>query len=1035
MVLLPILILSAITFSQTTVNTISDLRELSTNDDQQVIVAGYYAPGDGGGGIFYWDGKSTEKDNYGTIIQPNNGAVGRWKRDYSGYDHINVLWFGASGDDNPNDYNHIRIQASIDYAANTLKIVYLPVGIYQIKNSIRFTEVHNNLVFKGELRYKFSKIPRDSVHNIIWSPIEDFRVVDELNSSIIKASDFGFKNYAYVVRVDYTGGEKLNGLHLKDFAINGNKENNTEGGTALFLYARENSLDLRIENFAAYNSPAAGIMSYQSNVFIRNYLAYLCNYQGLGTRAEASGQYENIEVHNIGFGGPPYGYSGINFQKDGTKHTLINAQVHHCWSGQKITAPDVTIFNSVYEYNFEKGINIFAAADGGIFNFDKIIVRNNGNAGAHLNYGKITIGKIESYNNGVNNTYGAWGGLILTGTIADSVIVKDQSTSSYGNYALRIGNVEINYVEVCDNGKLGIDVLSNSTAILFSGKIMNNKDYGIQLRDNSTVHAYNIIVGDTQQTPTQIKHEFWDPWNTATIFKSGLDFTYSKISPENRLLVKNIYEISNLTLLAPKNGEVYNSGDIIKIEAVASAPDLTVQYISFYSNEILIHRSFTYPYSFNWQNVEVGEHSIKAVATFNDNSTLTSKEVMIEVVSGNKYGSHKILIDQGWNLISTYILPNNTSIGLLLSDIWDNLTLLTNANGSVFWPVFNIDDISTWCADEGYYIFMKAADTLTVTGHRVSPSENPIQLQKGWNIGAYLSHEPLPVQTAVQNIQDQLSLITNNDGDIYWPDQGIYSLQLLEPGKGYRFYMKESASLIYPDVSVTAQSSINTVLQSTHFQADETSNHYQLNFNNTGSSSILLLPNVSFDDGDEIGVWGENNSLVGSAPVQNGKAAITIWGKNQLLPDLPGGAGPDEKLYLTRWSAAEGKEYRLSITSLSKLDGTRLNDHVLRFEQNSIMLAAIETFPEIPQYFILNQNYPNPFNPTTTIEYAVPYSDHVKLEIYNTIGQKVVTLVDAEHSPGNYRVIFDAAQLSTGIYFYRLSGTGFFEVKRMVYIK
>jgi hypothetical protein len=193
--------------------------------------------------------------------------------------------------------------------------------------------------------------------------------------------------------------------------------------------------------------------------------------------------------------------------------------------------------------------------------------------------------------------------------------------------------------------------------------------------------------------------------------------------------------------------------------------------------------------------------------------------------------------------------------------------------------------------------------------------------------------------------------------------------------------------------------------------------------------------NSSFGNGDEIGVWGANNTLVGSASVENGKSAITIWGKNQLSPDLPGGAGPGDELYLTRWSAVERKEYRLPITSLSKLDGTILNDAILSFEQNSILIAEVELLQELPQNFTLSQNYPNPFNPVTTIQYELPMDGMVKIEVYNTIGQKVVTLVDGEHIAGVHKVIFDAGHLASGTYFYRFTASGYNEIKKMVLVK
>ena len=88
-----------------------------------------------------------------------------------------------------------------------------------------------------------------------------------------------------------------------------------------------------------------------------------------------------------------------------------------------------------------------------------------------------------------------------------------------------------------------------------------------------------------------------------------------------------------------------------------------------------------------------------------------------------------------------------------------------------------------------------------------------------------------------------------------------------------------------------------------------------------------------------------------------------------------------------------------------------------------------------PSGFALDQNYPNPFNPTTNISYSLGRTSEVKLEIFNVLGQKVQTLVDERKNPGTYRITFDARNLSSGMYFYKLSTSGFTQTKKMVLIK
>jgi len=88
-----------------------------------------------------------------------------------------------------------------------------------------------------------------------------------------------------------------------------------------------------------------------------------------------------------------------------------------------------------------------------------------------------------------------------------------------------------------------------------------------------------------------------------------------------------------------------------------------------------------------------------------------------------------------------------------------------------------------------------------------------------------------------------------------------------------------------------------------------------------------------------------------------------------------------------------------------------------------------------PTNIKLSQNYPNPFNPLTTINYELPITRDVELNIYNLLGQKVSSLVQETQKAGKYKVQWDASALPSGVYYYQLVAGGFNEVKKMVLIK
>ncbi|RMH85617.1 MAG: T9SS C-terminal target domain-containing protein, partial [Calditrichaeota bacterium] len=91
---------------------------------------------------------------------------------------------------------------------------------------------------------------------------------------------------------------------------------------------------------------------------------------------------------------------------------------------------------------------------------------------------------------------------------------------------------------------------------------------------------------------------------------------------------------------------------------------------------------------------------------------------------------------------------------------------------------------------------------------------------------------------------------------------------------------------------------------------------------------------------------------------------------------------------------------------------------------DSVLVAIDDELPEsVPSAFKLAQNYPNPFNPSTTIEFTLPEAAMVKLTIYNALGQEVATLVNGWMNAGTHQTTWEAGNLPSGIYFYRLSNS------------
>lgn len=97
--------------------------------------------------------------------------------------------------------------------------------------------------------------------------------------------------------------------------------------------------------------------------------------------------------------------------------------------------------------------------------------------------------------------------------------------------------------------------------------------------------------------------------------------------------------------------------------------------------------------------------------------------------------------------------------------------------------------------------------------------------------------------------------------------------------------------------------------------------------------------------------------------------------------------------------------------------------------------ATNNTSQDLEESFFKTKNYPNPFNPTTTINYVLKSSTHVKITVYDRLGREVVVLVDESQSEGEYNIEFNGSNLPSGIYFYRIKTPEKIEVRKMVLAK
>ncbi len=397
-------------------------------------------------------------------------------------------------------------------------------------------------------------------------------------------------------------------------------------------------------------------------------------------------------------------------------------------------------------------------------------------------------------------------------------------------------------------------------------------------------------------------------------------------------------------------------------------------------------------------------------------------------LDANEVTEKCIVLNQGWNLISWNVVTETTDLETLISDVMDNVDVILGFEAGAMTydpdlPAFNTLDMLDHY--HGYWFRMLAEDTLCLDGAPADPT-TPIALETGWNLASYLPNQQLEVEVALASIlQNVLVVLGYENGGLSWdPDLvGFSTLEFMKPMFGYWIKVNADVMLTYPGMGATGMLAklIPDAFSTSRVPYGVTATNY---WNDLYGMGVTV-------DG-ELLARGTLIEAIDDAGKVIGTATVTEAGRFGFMPVYGAENGQGNGL-------TEGESYSLRVNGQATVEEFTMGASGERTFVGTLTLKGGGS-GAVPTQYALDQNYPNPFNPETTISFEIPVEAHVRLEVFNILGEKVTTLVDENRSAGSYSVKWngrtdDGTPVSSGIYFYRLDAGEYVKSMKMTLMK
>lgn len=399
---------------------------------------------------------------------------------------------------------------------------------------------------------------------------------------------------------------------------------------------------------------------------------------------------------------------------------------------------------------------------------------------------------------------------------------------------------------------------------------------------------------------------------------------------------------------------------------------------------------------------------------FKSDYSLTYDGIYIDNFSINVEGGYPtqtLSLASGWSGISSYIVPVHAEMEYVLSPITTDIVVVDDLVNT-YLPSQNSNTIGNWNTNSGYIVKCTDNSVLNIAGN--ASTNKTIELTAGWNLMPVLSSCEVSCDNLLASVSEVEIVKEIAGANVYWPSQGIASLQNLIPGKAYMVKVNSNVSLSFPACTkantiapqkLNSTASFNPVLATPH------------------SHSISFPSEViqALEPGDIIAAFTPSGLCCGAVEITNltENFALVAYANDAYTPEIDG-FNQDDVLVFKLYRSSTNEYFTISPQFHEYMPNLGLftNEGMSRVSQLSLVLGESENFVEEVSVF------PNPTSSRVTVR--LPIGTTAKLEIVNPSGQVVFySIIEGEE-------FVNVSQFPSGVYIFRIHSNRFIETKKII---